>query len=122
MIKEALLAIPLVIGNDPGGNPLGYYMIAQHLQKNAVTIEFKGYCRSACTLYLTNSYSCIHKGAKFGFHSAKAEKDIDALNTNMWMYHVLPDWVTVWIRAHGGFQKEMIVMPYSYAAKHMRKC
>ena len=111
-------AAAIVVRNDPGGDVIRYSIKAQKTK----TVRFDGQCVSACTLFLTVKDKCLTPRATFGFHRAYgASKRInDAATQHMWERY--PDWVRRWITANGGLTSRMIVMPNSYARKHMRAC
>lgn len=111
-------AAAITIGNDPGGEVIEYAIKA----KRAKSVRFDGLCASACTLYLSVADKCITPRARFGFHRAYGS---DAKGNEVATQHLMrnyPAWVRRWIAAHGGLSSKLIVMPNSYARKHIKGC
>ncbi|AUH33809.1 hypothetical protein [Paracoccus tegillarcae] len=91
MIRHAL--IPIVLGlslfslppgpaaarevidivNDSGGNVLQAIARRNQLQSSGKLVRIRGYCRSACTLYLTLPNACIGPQARVGFHAPRVK-------------------------------------------------
>ncbi|CUH66488.1 hypothetical protein TL5118_01781 [Thalassovita autumnalis] len=59
----------LHIHNDPGGSLPARLQDLQRLRQSGQRVEIRrGYCNSACTLYLGLPDTCISVHARFGFH------------------------------------------------------
>ncbi|MDE0590907.1 hypothetical protein OU789_13300 [Halocynthiibacter sp. C4] len=59
----------VVIRNDAGGNLIDRVATIERYRKSDTNVEIrKGYCASACTLFLGLPSVCVEKGARFGFH------------------------------------------------------
>lgn len=59
------------IVNNSGGNVLQTIKRRNQLQASGKLVRIRGYCRSACTLYLTMPNACIGPGATIGFHAPR---------------------------------------------------
>lgn len=59
------------ISNDSGGNVLQTIKRRNQLQASGKLVRIRGYCRSACTLYLTMPNACIGPRATVGFHAPR---------------------------------------------------
>lgn len=62
---------PVVITNDRGGNVLATIGRRNDLAASGRPVEIRGYCRSACTLYLSLPNACLGPGAQVGFHAPR---------------------------------------------------
>lgn len=62
---------PIVILNDRGGNVLQAISRREQLQRSGRPIEVRGYCRSACTIYISLPNACLGPGATVGFHAPR---------------------------------------------------
>ena len=62
---------PIVILNDRGGNVLQAISRRQQLQRSGRRVEVRGYCRSACTIYISLPNACLGRGATIGFHAPR---------------------------------------------------
>jgi hypothetical protein len=58
----------LVVRDDPGGILQDRFKEVERLRKSGVRVEIQGKCNSACTLYLGLPQTCVHPGARLGFH------------------------------------------------------
>ena len=57
------------VANDPGGNLEERIARLEAIRSQGQRVEIeRGYCRSACTLYLGLPTTCISPEATFGFH------------------------------------------------------
>lgn len=59
------------IDNDRGGNVLKAIKRRNELQKSGRTVRIRGYCRSACTIYLSLPNACLGPKATVGFHAPR---------------------------------------------------
>lgn len=62
---RAVFAEPLIITHDRGGLISAY---VERVASETRPIEIAGYCASACTLYLANPQTCVHRSATLLFH------------------------------------------------------
>ena len=59
------------VWNNRGGNVLEMVQTRQELASSGRTVRIRGYCRSACTLYLTMANACLGPKATVGFHAPR---------------------------------------------------
>lgn len=64
-------ARPIVIANNKGGNVLEAIKYRQQLAASGRPVEIRGYCRSACTIYITLPNACLGPKATVGFHAPR---------------------------------------------------
>ena len=72
IIIAATLATPVTaktITNDPGGNMVEYLNATRVASATGQRIKIKGWCASACALYLGSPHTCVTKRAKVAFHA-----------------------------------------------------
>lgn len=62
---------PIVIMNNKGGNVMEAVNYRQKLAASGRPVEVRGYCRSACTIYITLPNACLGPGATVGFHAPR---------------------------------------------------
>lgn len=62
---------PIVIRNNRGGNVLSAIQYRNELARSGRPVEIRGYCGSACTLYITLPNACLGPGATVGFHAPR---------------------------------------------------
>lgn len=62
---------PIVILNDSGGNVLQAIARREDLRRSGRPVEVRGYCRSACTIYITLPNACLGPRATVGFHAPR---------------------------------------------------
>ncbi|MDO5605134.1 MAG: hypothetical protein Q4G25_08240 [Paracoccus sp. (in: a-proteobacteria)] len=62
---------PIVIMNDPGGNVMQAVARREELAASGRPVEVRGYCRSACTIYITLPNACLGPHATVGFHAPR---------------------------------------------------
>lgn len=71
---ERALAAPrntIDISNDSGGNVLQTIQRRNELARSGKKVRIRGYCRSACTIYLTLPNACLGPQASVGFHAPR---------------------------------------------------
>lgn len=70
LLAPAMAAPPILrISNDPGGSLPARLEDLQRLRHSGQRVEIRrGYCNSACTLYLGLPDTCISGRVRFGFH------------------------------------------------------
>lgn len=64
-------ARPIVIVNDSGGNVLQAISRREELRASGRPVEVRGYCRSACTIYISLPNACLAPDATVGFHAPR---------------------------------------------------
>ncbi|WP_255471274.1 hypothetical protein [Paracoccus sp. M683] len=57
--------------NDSGGNVMDAVSRRQRLQASGKLVRIRGYCRSACTIYLSLPNACLAPRATVGFHAPR---------------------------------------------------
>lgn len=62
---------PIVIWNNKGGNVVKAMNYRQELASSGRPVEVRGYCRSACTIYITLPNACLGPQATVGFHAPR---------------------------------------------------
>lgn len=61
----------LDIMNNSGGNVVEAIQRRKQLERYPGLIRIRGYCRSACTIYLTMKNACLGDRASVGFHAPR---------------------------------------------------
>lgn len=61
----------VTIDNDSGGNVLETIQRRNALQRSGRQVRIRGYCRSACTIYLSLPNACLGPKARVGFHAPR---------------------------------------------------
>ncbi|AHM03581.1 hypothetical protein roselon_01190 [Roseibacterium elongatum DSM 19469] len=101
-----------------------YARRANIARATGATVQFRGRCQSACTMYLSlpRANTCIMPGASFTFHAAYgATSDMNRWATR-YMLDRYPSWVRAWISANGGLSQRLLRMDYSYASRFIPTC
>lgn len=62
---------PIVISNNRGGNVMEAVKYRGKLARSGRRVEVRGYCRSACTIYITLPNACLGPNATVGFHAPR---------------------------------------------------
>ena len=62
---------PVVIANNRGGNVMAAIQRRNQLQRWGGPVEVRGYCGSACTLFITLPNACLGPNATVGFHAPR---------------------------------------------------
>ena len=62
---------PIVIWNNKGGNVVKAMQYRDELARSGRRVEIRGYCRSACTIYITLPNACLGPDAFVGFHAPR---------------------------------------------------
>lgn len=95
-------AAPIVIANNKGGNVMDAIRYRNQLQASGRPVEVRGYCRSACTIYITLPNACLGRGATVGFHAPRLPGTtiipplVDQLMANYYRGGILRKWNTEW--------------------------
>lgn len=61
---------PIIVG-DRGGNVIAAIQRRNELARSGRPVEVRGYCGSACTLYITLPNACLGPRATVGFHAPR---------------------------------------------------
>ena len=59
---------PVIVRNDLGGDVGAFANRIRAMAAAGQTVEIRGACYSACTMYLGLPGSCINRNSQFGFH------------------------------------------------------
>ncbi|ETD90734.1 hypothetical protein U713_04465 [Rhodobacter capsulatus YW2] len=59
---------PIIVRNDLGGDVGAFANRIRAMAAAGQTVEIRGACYSACTMYLGLPGSCINRNSQFGFH------------------------------------------------------
>ena len=70
-MPTTVAAEPIVIMNNKGGNVMQAISRRDKLAASGRPVEVRGYCRSACTIYITLPNACLGPGATVGFHAPR---------------------------------------------------
>ncbi|MTH78968.1 hypothetical protein GL286_14650 [Paracoccus aestuariivivens] len=93
---------PIVIANDRGGNVVRTMQRRQELEASGRPVEIRGYCRSACTMYITMRNACLGPGATVGFHAPRIPNThiipplVDQLMARYYRNGILQKWNSEW--------------------------
>jgi hypothetical protein len=113
---------PCVIEEDNGGFIDDYDAAAKLVNRSNMLFKIK-ICRSACTLFAdkARTHVCILKHAKFDFHLASIDGELDKNNPFPGNSGDIVDWVN----RHGGYPEpgeEMLHMKYKDALTFWKPC
>lgn len=95
---------PLIIENDGGGLLARYNTSVQEVMRQKRIVEIRGFCGSACTMYLLSPQTCVGPEAELWFHAASYNYDPgrpDPYGTRFMLQHY-PRKLRAWIRRQGG--------------------
>lgn len=93
---------PIVILNNKGGNVMEAVQYRQKLAASGRRVEVRGYCRSACTIYITLPNACLGPGATVGFHAPRIPGTtiippmVDQIMGNYYRGGILRKWNSEW--------------------------
>jgi hypothetical protein len=93
---------PIVILNNKGGNVMEAVRYRQQLAASGRRVEVRGYCRSACTIYITLPNACLGPGATVGFHAPRIPGTtiippmVDQIMGNYYRNGILQKWNSEW--------------------------
>ena len=112
------------VRNDHGGVIVDYAIKAAQLEQTGQTVKFAGRCDSACTLYLglSEAQLCVTPSARFGFHLPFGSSSQGNRTAASYLLKKYPDWVHGWLKANGGLNHSLKVMPYEYASQYIKPC
>lgn len=93
---------PIVIMNNKGGNVVQTMQHREKLVASGRPVEIRGYCRSACTMYITMPNACLGRGATVGFHAPRIPGTkiippiVDQLMARYYRNGILRKWNSEW--------------------------
>lgn len=93
---------PVVIMNNRGGNVLEAIKYRNQLARSGRPVEVRGYCRSACTVYITLPNACLGPKATVGFHAPRIPGTtiippiVDQLMAQHYRNGILRKWNSEW--------------------------
>ena len=93
---------PIVINNDKGGNVLAAINRRNRLEASGRPVEIRGYCRSACTMFITLPNACLAPDASVGFHAPRIPNTqvippiVDQLMGSHYRNGILRKWNAEW--------------------------
>ncbi|MDT1060267.1 hypothetical protein RM190_00270 [Paracoccus sp. CPCC 101403] len=93
---------PIVILNDKGGNVVKTMNHREKLAASGRPVEIRGYCRSACTMYITMPNACLGPKATVGFHAPRIPGTkiippvVDQLMARYYRNGILRKWNAEW--------------------------
>lgn len=96
---------PIVIMNNKGGNVMEAVKYRQQLAASGRPVEVRGYCRSACTIYITLPNACLGPRATVGFHAPRIPGTsiipplVDGIMGNYYRGGILKNWQGGWSRS-----------------------
>lgn len=96
---------PVVIVNNKGGNVMEAIKYRNKLARSGRPIEVRGYCRSACTIYITLPNACLGPNAIVGFHAPRIPGTtiippiVDELMAQYYRNGILRKWNSEWKRS-----------------------
>lgn len=96
---------PVVILNNKGGNVMEAVKYRQQLAASGRRVEVRGYCRSACTIYITLPNACLGPRATVGFHAPRIPGTsiipplVDGIMGSYYRNGILQRWQGGWNRS-----------------------
>ncbi|MFT4014926.1 MAG: hypothetical protein QM682_16365 [Paracoccus sp. (in: a-proteobacteria)] len=96
---------PVVILNNKGGNVMEAVNYRNELQRSGHPVEVRGYCRSACTIYITLPNACLGPKATVGFHAPRIPGTsiipplVDEIMGNYYRGGIRQKWLGGWNRS-----------------------
>lgn len=96
---------PIVILDNKGGNVMEAIKYRSELARSGRPVEVRGYCRSACTIYITLPNACLGPGATVGFHAPRIPGTtiippiVDELMAQYYRGGILQRWNSEWRRS-----------------------
>lgn len=93
---------PIVIMNNRGGNVMEAVQYRQKLAASGRRVEIAGYCRSACTIYITLPNACLSPKATVGFHAPRIPGTtiippiVDQIMASYYRNGILQKWNSEW--------------------------
>lgn len=93
---------PIVIRDNRGGNVMEAVQYRQKLAASGRRVEIQGYCRSACTIYITLPNACLSPKATVGFHAPRIPGTriippiVDQIMASYYRNGILQKWNREW--------------------------
>lgn len=93
---------PVVIRDNKGGNVIATIQRRQELERWGGPVEVRGYCGSACTLFITMPTACLGPNATVGFHAPRIPNTkiiptgVDEIMGSYYRNGVLREWNNNW--------------------------
>lgn len=93
---------PVVIENNKGGSVMQAIQRRKELERWGGPVEIRGYCGSACTLFLTIPNACLDRNGTVGFHAPRIPNTtiippgVDDVMGSYYRAGVLERWNTEW--------------------------
>jgi hypothetical protein len=93
---------PIVILDNKGGNVMEAIKYRNRLAQSGRPVEVRGYCRSACTIYITLPNACLDPKATVGFHAPRIPGTsiippvVDELMAQYYRNGILQQWNREW--------------------------
>lgn len=100
--QQARNAPTVDIVNDKGGNVMRAIARRAELQRSGRQVRIMGYCRSACTIYLTLPNACLGGFASVGFHAPRLPgtniipPGVGELMGNFYRGKIRENWMREW--------------------------
>ncbi|MDS9466259.1 hypothetical protein RGQ15_01560 [Paracoccus sp. MBLB3053] len=95
-------AEPIIILNNKGGNVLQAVNEREKLARSGRPVQVRGYCRSACTIYITMPNACLGPNATVGFHAPRIPGTqiippiVDQIMARYYRNGILQKWNAEW--------------------------
>ena len=96
---------PIVIQDNRGGNVMEAIKYRNKLARSGRPVVVSGYCRSACTIYITLPNACLDRRATVGFHAPRIPGTtiippvVDELMAQYYRGGILQKWTSEWKRS-----------------------
>lgn len=93
---------PIVINDNRGGNVMEAVQFRQKLAASGRPVQITGYCRSACTIYITLPNACLSPKATVGFHAPRIPGTtiippiVDQIMASYYRNGILQRWNSEW--------------------------
>ncbi|WP_312524827.1 hypothetical protein [Paracoccus sp. (in: a-proteobacteria)] len=92
----------VVIRDNKGGNVMRAIQRRQQLERWGGPVEIRGYCGSACTLFITMPNACLGPNATIGFHAPRIPNTtyippgVDEIMARYYRNGILARWNDTW--------------------------
>lgn len=73
LLSGALRAEPIVLTDSDGGNIYAHAADWRRYEASGQEVQLRGYCVSACTMFLSLENVCVGPRARFGFHATRGD-------------------------------------------------
>jgi len=108
----------ITVHNDNGGYVFQYAKRFQHAKK---PIRIMGSCKSACTLALAYSSTCVGPNASLTFHAPFGAGKHNG-RIGQWLMGRYPAAIRSWIRSRGGLTSRAITLRGAELRRLVRQC